>query len=127
MSSELQTLLTTKGAKEFAETLQGSPVSIEALLASIRTEDTISPEKIAWIRERINSSDKSWREMFVYATTGNTMLSPGVRINICPSERDVFEIHTCFNSIALPTALMSKEDFLIALDVVLAETNYNIG
>ncbi|MCF7852966.1 MAG: hypothetical protein K9M07_06980 [Simkaniaceae bacterium] len=124
MSLELKELFITKGPEEFAETLQGSPVSKEALLASICPEGIVTAEELTWVLEKIASSDKEWRVIFVKGITGNNMLSPGLKIKIRLSNRYGFEIHTCFSSIDMPIGTMSKEAFLRDLDKVTSAEDY---
>ena len=67
------------------------------------------------------------RLQFVKVITGNEVLSAGLKIQVgkCWRGGGRFEIHTCFNSLDVPTDV-PKEAFLEALDAILGE-GYNIA
>ncbi|MCF7853113.1 MAG: hypothetical protein K9M07_07745 [Simkaniaceae bacterium] len=125
INTQLRELLISNGTEVFSTTLQGLPVSKEALLGAIQTEGDVDPIKFDWLKEAINSSDDEWRVKFVRVITGNALLSPGLKIKVRPSSENLFEIHTCYNSLHLPIITMSKEEFLAALDAALSDQRYN--
>jgi hypothetical protein len=107
--------------------MQGAAIEAEKLIAAVQitagTPDLI--EKFTWIQEKIREGDVEWMKKFLFSITGTTTLPSSLRIQISPSWRDLFEIHTCFNSLDLPTTPMSKNVFLSALDAAITGQNYN--
>jgi len=113
------------------EHFQGRANTSQALLGALQVrqgQGAQFEQQVSWLKEKIESSDLAWREQFLAAITGNKTLQPGAVVGIKPSHRGgVFEIHTCFNSIDLPRADLSKEEFLASLDAALTGQNYNIA
>jgi hypothetical protein len=111
--------------------IQGNPVSIENLLASLECngagEELV--KKFRWLQETIRNSSEEWRKKFVKAITGKAAIDPGTKIKIKASWREgvSFEIHTCFNSLDVPKVAMTKEDFLAALELSINSESYNIA
>ena len=108
-----------------AHTVQGKPISKESVLGALSRKPELSEERYQWVLDKIETSDEAWRKKFVKAITGNEVLSPGMKIQIgaCWRGEGKFEIHTCFNSLDIPTNV-KKTDLLAALDNVLDE-GYN--
>lgn len=107
---------------------QGQEVSSDLLLSSLDIEGTEPDylQKVDWLKETIASSDKTWQLKFLKAVSGKSSMLPGMKILLRPSWRDVFEFHTCFNSLDLPQSRMDKETFLAALDGDSRAHGYNI-
>ncbi|MCX6990747.1 MAG: DUF4116 domain-containing protein [Chlamydiae bacterium] len=108
-----------------AHMVQGEPISKVSLLAALSRRPELSEERYSWVLDKIETSDEAWRKKFVKAITGNEVLSPGMKISIgaCWRGGGRFEIHTCFNSLDIPTDV-ENADLLAALDSVLDE-GYN--
>jgi hypothetical protein len=129
---------TTDAFKEQLQTLspiallrsiQGHPISIENLLASLKCKGR-NPnliKKFEWLQQEMATSSDERRKEFVKAVTGKTTIGPGTIIEIKESWRDgtVFEIHTCFNSLDVPKGEMTKEDFLAGLELSINSESYN--
>ncbi|MCX6991416.1 MAG: hypothetical protein NTX49_10225 [Chlamydiae bacterium] len=112
-----------------AREIQGEPISKEGLIAALMNVCYPDAQCFEWIKEKIRVSDQEWRTMFVSVITGNGALTPGTKIRIqYTSEHHTpgtFEIHTCFNSLAVPRGLENGL-FLQSLDAVLVD-GYNIA
>lgn len=108
--------------------IQGEVFTKETLKGALRIgQEPQLATQLDWIKEKIDASDKTWQKAFLYAITGRETMTPNTEIKIRASWRNVFEIHTCFNSLDLPSTEMSKEEFLAALDAVIQGVSYNIA
>ena len=113
--------------------LQGEEISKENLLKALQIVANNSSRNMKiflkeckWIEEKIQNSTQEWMIQFVKAITGKATLSPHTKIVIKESWRNVFEIHTCFNSLDLPV-ILEKDTFLAALDAAISGNGYNIS
>jgi hypothetical protein len=106
--------------------VQGEAITNEGVLRVIHFEGDLG-EQEQWLREKIQTADGAWLKQFVRVITGREAIAPGMSIKIKRCWREVFEVHTCFNSLDLPPGDMSKEDFLEGLDAAIADEKYNIG
>jgi hypothetical protein len=70
--------------------IQGDPVTIENLLASLECNGTGEElvKKFRWLQEKIRDSSDEWRKGFVKAVTGKTAIDPGTKIRIKASWRE---------------------------------------
>ena len=111
--------------------IQGEDVTADKLITALRLEGSGADlrQKFEWIQEKIRGADKPFLIKFLKAITGKTTLTPGTEIKIKESWREgqVFEIHTCFNSIDVPKGTMEKEAFLAALEGSVSGEGYNIA
>ncbi len=105
-SEELLRKLRTSGASAFTEAVQGQAVSKEGVLASLANHG-VSSEHFEWVQEWVRSADEEQLKQFVFAITGNKTLPVGTKLKIkCREDSsDIFELHTCFNSLDLPQTL----------------------
>jgi hypothetical protein len=110
--------------------IQGKDVTADKLIAALTLEGSGAHlrQKFEWIQEKVRGADKPFLIKFLKAITGKTTLSPGTEIKIKETWRDgqVFEMHTCFNSIDVPKGAMEKEAFLAALEASVSGEGYNI-
>jgi hypothetical protein len=126
-SRNLRAKLAKDSPKEILEAIQGKAISSDNIIRSLKIEgsDPQLLEKLEWIKEKIRSSDDEFLTKFVFAVTGKKSISPTdciiVKNNLITREAETFRIHTCFNTIDLPQATMSKEDFLLGLEGCLDE------
>jgi len=112
--------------------IQGEELSSEGIISVLRCEPN-SPtsnmdQKFEWIKEKIRTSDLEWKRNFVLAISGSKVLQPGRTFVIrdrASEANGVFEFHTCFNSLDVPScSRLTKEEFLMGLDAVIGE-GYN--
>jgi hypothetical protein len=131
LSDECKAFLKDTSARVLAAHVQGKKATAEALIRALFINEEIALkgllQKVEWLKEKITSSNDQWREAFVFTITGNNFLSPGIRINIKNSSQELFEVHTCFNSIDLPKGKMSKIRFLEGIDSILQDPSYNVS
>jgi len=110
--------------------IQGEEASAESILHALvlQTAEARANTYFCWIREEIAAADQDFRKKFLKAITGKTSLSPGDRIDVMETLLDggVFEIHTCYNSLALPKIDLDQEQFIEALKSCL-DDHYNIA
>lgn len=128
LSEEVKQFIHTSSPKKIASVIQGQKVSKEALIKSLvlRENSVELRQKLEWLHEKIQQSRHDWREAFVFSVTGNQFLIPGGIIHVFNGPEAAFEIHTCFNSIHLPSGVISKQQFFEALDIVIRDSGYNI-
>ncbi|MBS0623768.1 MAG: hypothetical protein JSS62_04015 [Verrucomicrobia bacterium] len=120
----------------------GDNVAIERLQQEIRQEratgnptSALCTQKIEWLIEEIalkslsREEDVSWLRNFVFSVTGKTTMLLGTKIKLGSSSRpDMFEMHTCFNSLDMPATEMSRDCFLGLLEGVISggkDADYN--
>lgn len=136
-TEEFKEILLSKDTEILSLSIQGEAVSSELLLKALRVEgdDSKFQQQVVWLKEKIESSDRDWQMSFLKAVTGRNTMPPGMEIKIKKSWRGdgSFEIHTCFNSLDLPSFATDKKTFLDNLDVVIGANGakeaegYNIG
>ena len=130
LSEELKAKINSSDSDRLLSDIQGAEITSESLKNALTFENI--PERVKnLILNKINEADEDWLKLFVVSITGNRNLSPDTKIKIQPSHRDVFEIHTCFDSLDLPLRSiqdMSDGDFLASLDAAIQNSEfYNIA
>lgn len=128
MSPNLKHVLTQQGSELFEKRVQGIKVSKEKLLQAIQKEG-VAEQHFTWIQEKISqeAEGNTWGRKFVKAITGQGTLSPTTKIFLEQSSEGLFEIHTCFNSISIPSQIDDKDAFFTMLDGILEDEDYNIA
>lgn len=129
LKPEFKTHMLAQPSIALMTAMQGEPITTQKLLNAINFEGTSADfiQKKNWIVEKIREGDVNWMKKFMYSITGSTTLSSTARIRITTGRREAFEIHTCANSLDVPSVAMSKEQFITALDAAITGQGYNIA
>ena len=110
--------------------IQGSPLDRERLVAAMHLQAqpagltdaqyAVLQQKFDWILEKIRDESTSieWLKEFLQAVTGQSVMGAGLRIKVDQGSSPVPTASTCFNALHIDTTVLTKDQFLAYLELL---------